>query len=257
MVVYPDRGEHVICKVDKIMPYGVNVSFEEYEGIIGFVPLSQVAPRWIKNIRNFVKQGQIKVGKVLYINTEKQQVDISFAVVSDTQERQKLNEWRQTKRVQQLIALLAKEIKKDPDTVWDSIVNPILEKYDSVYAAFKDIAIYGEDHIPEIAKDLRNPLYEIIKNNIVIHEKEINEEIKLTTNDPNGIEKLKTVFANIPKEKDLNAIITYIGNGKYLIKLKAIDYKKIEKQLTKINEYLTKEGKKFDAFEIKRLAKAN
>jgi len=239
------------------MPYGVNVILEEYEGVNGYVPLSQVAPRWIKNIRNFVKVGQIKVGKVLYINNEKQQVDISFAVVTSAQETQKLNEWRQTKRVQQLIGLLAKEIKKDPEVLWDSIVNPVLEKYDSVYAAFKDLAIYGEDYIQELPKDLRKPLYEIIKNNVVIHEKELSEEVKLTTNDSNGVDKIKQVFAGIPKDKELSANITYIGNGKYLIKIRAIDYKKIEKYLILINDYLTKEGKKFDAFEIKRLNKAS
>ncbi len=254
---YPDKYEYVICKVDRIMPYGVNVILEEYEGIIGYVPLSQVAPRWIKNIRNFVKVGQIKVGKVTHINTEKQQVDISFAVVTDTQENQKLNEWRQTKRVQQLINLLAKDINKDPDALWDSIVNPILEKYDSVYDAFKDMIIYGQEYVTIIPKELRAPLYNILKNNIVIHERELSEEIKISTNDPNGIDKIKTLFSGIPEDKELETNITYIGNGKYLIKLKAIDYKKIEKYLTKINDYLNKEGKKFDVFEIKRNTKAN
>jgi len=250
---YPNRNELVICKIDRIMDYGANVVFEEYPGIRGYVPLNQVAPRWIKNIRNFLKVGQIKVGKVLYINEQKQQVDISFSIVSDATENQKLNEWRQTKRVHQLIGLLAKETNKDPDLLWDSIVVPILESYNSVYDAFKDMIIYGKDSIKEVPQELREDLYNIIKKNIVIAEKELAEQIKVTTNDPNGLEKIKVLFSNIPQEDKVETHLSYIGNGKYLLKTKARDYKKIEKYLDSVNVFLNKESKKFDAFEIKRL----
>lgn len=252
-MAYPERNELVVCKIEKIMPYGASVILEEYQDVKGFVPLSQIAARWVKNIRNFIKVDQIKVGKVVYINFEKGQVDLSFAKVSDMQENQKLNEWRQTKRVNQLIGLVAKDMNRNPDSVWDSIVNPILEKYNSVYDAFKDIAIYGKDHVLSIPEDYREPLYNIVSKNIVIHEKEISEQIKLLTKDPKGILRIKSYFDNMPKDKSISVNLSYIGNGKYLIKAKAIDYKKIEKSLDKINEYLTKEGKKFDEFELKRL----
>ncbi len=250
---YPDRNELVICKIEKIMPYGASVILEEYQGVKGFVPLSQIAARWVKNIRNFVKVDQIKVGKVVYINLEKQQVDLSFAKVSDMQENQKLNEWRQTKRVHQLIGILAKDMNKNEDLVWDSIVTPILETYNSVYDAFKDIAIYGKDYVKSIPSEYRDALYGIVTKNIVIHEKEISEHIRLLTKDSQGILKIKKYFESMPADNTITTSLTYIGNGKYLLKAKAMDYKKIEKSLERINEYLTKEGKKFDEFELKRL----
>ena len=248
---YPNRQEFVICKVERIMPYGVNVSLEEYD-VKGFVPLSQVASRWVKNIRNFVKMGQIRVGKVLYINQQKQQVDISFAAVSDMQENQKLNEWRQSKRVNQLLGILAKDVEKDVDDIWEEIITPILENYNSAYEAFKDMIIYGKDYVKEVPEVYREKLHKILKDNIVIHEKEINEEINLASNNVDGLEMIKKIFKNVPKDKEVELNTTYIGNGKYLIKTKAMDYKKIEKYLTTVNDYLQKEGKKFDTFGIKR-----
>ena len=250
---FPEKREMVICKVKKILPYGVIVDLEEFNNTEGFVSLNQVASKWVKNIRNFVKVGQIKVGKVVYINYEKKQINISFAYVSDVQEKQKINEWRLTKRVQQLLEILAKKKNESLDSIWDKIVNPILEKYNSVYDAFKDISIYGKDYVPEIEEKYREDLYNLLKKNIIIKEKGLKEEITLETSTSDGVEKIKKTFLNIPKEENISLKINYKGNGKYLLIIKAIKYKILERYLTKINDYLQKQKKGFDKLEIKKI----
>jgi translation initiation factor 2 subunit 1 len=249
---FPKRNEFLICKVEKIFPYGAEVSIEEYDGLKGFVHLSQVAPRWIKNIRNFLKIGQIKVGRVTSINTLKNQVDISFAVVSDAQQNQKINEWRQTKRVQQLLKILADKTNKDFEDVWDLVVNPILETYDSVYEAFKEIIIYGKDHVKNIPEDLKAELHEILSKNIVIHEKKINEIMKIKSEKSDAILKIKDTFKKIPEDEKVKIETNYMGNGKYAFKFVAADYKTIEKHLLEINTYMEKSVKKYGTIEIKR-----
>jgi len=191
MVELPRRQELVICTIKKIMPYGAEVEFEEYKNIKGFVPLSQVAQKWIKNIRNVIKINQIKVAKVIYINYQKNQVDVSFSRVSPSQEKKKINEWKTTKRVQQLLNVLAKELNEDVDNLWDIIVEPVLEKYNSVYDAFQDIATYGKDYVNEVPEKYREHLYKILKKSIKI--KDINNQIiksfpadKLVANPPNS-----------------------------------------------------------------------
>ncbi len=251
----PQRNELVVCKVTKILDYGVEVTLEEYDNAPGFVPLSQVAARWIKNIRNFVKMGQIRVGKVIYINTEKSQINISFGAVQKGQEEQKLSELRQTKRVQQLLNLVAQETKLSVDEIWDKIANSIMAKYNSVYEGFQDLKRYGKDHIKEIPENLREPLFKIIAKNISISEKDISEHIKLEVRDEKGLDKIKEGFKKMPLEKGLDISVKYIGNGTINIKVIGPDYKPIEKYLTKANEYLTGYFAKLGKIEIIRSEK--
>lgn len=250
----PERNELVVCTITKIMDYGVEVNLEEYNNVQGFVPLSQVAARWIKNIRNFVKMGQIRVGKVIYINYEKNQINLSFSAVQRGAEEQKMSEWRQTKRVQQLLNIVAQDTKKTVDEIWDKIANNILTKYNSVYEGFQEIKRYGKDYITEIPENLREPLFKVIEKNITITDKFIVEHVKVETLAENGIEKIKEGFAKIPKDKGLEVKVSYLGNGTIYIKATSIDYKTIEKYLTKTNSILTEYFSKIGKIEITREA---
>jgi len=249
----PVRDEYVICTVEKIFDYGVEVKLEEYPNQKGFIPLGQVAARWVKNIRNFVKIGQLRVAKVIYLNFEKNQINLSFAMVQKQTEDAKLNEWRQTKRVQQLLTLVAQELKLNLDDIWDKITNPILNKYDSVYEAFQELKRYGKDYIEEVPKEYRDALFKIVDKNISISDKTISEHVKIEINSENGLELIKEGFKKVVNDKGITTLKTYVGNGTYLIKAEAKDYKMIEKYLAKLNEDLTKYFSKLGKIEIKRL----
>ena len=67
------------------------------------------------------------------------------------------------------------------------------------------------------------------------------------------MESIKEGFKKIVNESGITVAKTYVGNGTYLIKAEAKDYKMIEKYLTKINEELTKYFSKLGTIEIKRL----
>jgi translation initiation factor 2 subunit 1 len=248
----PVKDEYVVCTVEKIYDYGVEVKLEEYPNQKGFIPLNQIAARWVKNIRNFVKMGQIRVAKVIYLNYEKGQINCSFAMVQKQMEDSKLNEWRQTKRVQQLLTIVAQELKKSLDDIWDKITNPILNKYDSVYEGFQDIKRYGKDFISDVPEEYRTALFHVIDKNITINDKTIAEHIKIETTKENGLELIKEGFKKLPTEKEIKSHISYIGNGTYLIKCEARDYKMIEKYLTKLNDQLTHYFSKIGTIEIKR-----
>ncbi|PIU21998.1 MAG: hypothetical protein COT14_03305 [Candidatus Diapherotrites archaeon CG08_land_8_20_14_0_20_30_16] len=252
MSALPERDEFVVCTVEKIFDYGVEVRLEEYTDQKGFIPLSQIAARWVKNIRNFVKMGQIRVAKVIYINREKNQINLSFAMVQKQTEESKLSEWRQTKRVQQLLGVVAQELNKNLDDVWDKITGPILNKYDSVYEAFQEIKRYGKDFIPEIPKEYQDALFKVIDKNITLSDKIISEKIKIEVLKENGLALIKDGFKKVCKEKEISANVTYIGNGTYFVKAQARDYKMIEKYLAKVNDILTNHFSKIGTIEIKR-----
>jgi len=106
----PEPGEIIIGRIFKVLDYGVFMELLEYEGLQGFVHISNVSSSWIKNIRNFVKEGQIRAGKVINIDRSKRQVDISLTKVSANAQREKIEEYKQGKRSQKLVELLAQKL---------------------------------------------------------------------------------------------------------------------------------------------------
>ena len=74
----PEQDEFVIATVKKIFPYGAFCSLDEYGGAEAFIHVSEVAPRWIKNIHEFLKEGQRIVAKVHRFVPEKNLVEISL-----------------------------------------------------------------------------------------------------------------------------------------------------------------------------------
>src|SRR3989338_4643356 len=130
-VQLPEIGEIVIGKIVKVLAYGVFLELLEYEGVQGFVHISNVSSSWIKNIRNFVKEGQIRAGKIINIDRNRGQIDISLTKVSQSQQREKIEEFRQAKRSQKLIELLGEQLAQAPQVAWAEVATPLLEKYDS------------------------------------------------------------------------------------------------------------------------------
>jgi translation initiation factor 2 subunit 1 len=78
----PEENELVMAVIKKILPYGAFCSLPEYNNLEAFLHVSEVAPRWIKNIHEFISEGQKHVVKVHHLDKEKNQVDISIKRVS-------------------------------------------------------------------------------------------------------------------------------------------------------------------------------
>ena len=191
MVDFPENGEIVIGKITKVLDYGVFMDLIEYEGLQGFVHISNVSSSWIKNIRSFVKEGQIRAGKVTNIDEGKNHIDVSLTKVSSSQQRSKIEEYKQLKRTQKLVELLAKNVKEDPDQAWDEVAEPLLENYDSLYDAFQKILLDGESAAIGVPKKWIKPLLEMVEKNFELPSKTVKGKIFLTIPGSNGVESVK------------------------------------------------------------------
>ena len=89
---FPQVGETVVIKIIKVLDYGAFAELPEYDNLKGFIHISQIATGWIKNIRNFVKEGQMRAAKVQNIDTAKNQIDLNLTKVSPAAQRAKINE---------------------------------------------------------------------------------------------------------------------------------------------------------------------
>ena len=255
-IQWPEQGEIVVVTISKILDYGVFCDMMEYPGLKGFVHLSNIATSWIKNIRNFVKENQVRAAQVQRVDKFKNQIDLSFTKVSADMQRRKLNEFKQTKRSQKLIETLAKQNKKTYEEVWKEVAEPLAAKYGSIGIAFEEIASKGESIVSDakIPEKWRASLLELVKKNIILQKKEIKGAFKAVLYDSDGIEFIKKVFTVLEKAKDSIIEFYYLGSGKYMIKIQAPDFKSAEKTLSAIKERVTKEFKKVNGtVEFERL----
>ncbi|MDD5163908.1 MAG: S1 RNA-binding domain-containing protein, partial [Candidatus ainarchaeum sp.] len=164
----PSPGEVIVCKINKVLDYGVFVELLDYTGTKGFVHISQVSSGWIKNIRNFVKEGQVRAALVLAINQQKDQIDLSFTKVSTQAQRARLEEWKQFRRSKRLLEILAEQVKKPFDETWDAVAEPLSSEYGSLQKGFQQIALEGEQAAKSIKAPWLKPLVELVQKTIEV-----------------------------------------------------------------------------------------
>ena len=88
----PEVGEIVIGTISKIGDHGAYATLDEYDGIQGFLHISEIAPGWVRNVTRFVKKGDKKVLLVKRINKERSDVDLSLKQISKDQRKKKLQD---------------------------------------------------------------------------------------------------------------------------------------------------------------------
>jgi len=140
----PQVDELVLITIKKIMPYGAFCTLDEYNGKEAFIHISEVAPRWIKNIHEFLHEGQKLVAKVYHVDEKKDQIDLSLKRVTDSERKMKLEESRKEKRAQKLFDVavkLAKSTKAESDYAYQKLT----ETYGDIISAMEAIAEKGEE----------------------------------------------------------------------------------------------------------------
>lgn len=236
MADFPQGGDIVVCRINKVLDYGVFVELLEFDGVTGFVHISQVSSSWIKNIRNFVKENQIRAAQVINVDFAKKQLDLSFNRVSSEKQRLKIEEFKQSKRTQKLISILAKQNNVSFDVAWREVALPLLEKHDSLYDAFQEILLNKKEILTEVSEKWRKPLLDIVEKNIEIPRKTIKGVLSLSSWAPQGIELIKTALVSAKKESaDASVEIYYAGGGKHIVKVTSFDYKVAERVMRSVS----------------------
>jgi translation initiation factor 2 subunit 1 len=231
----PEYDELVIATIKKIFPYGAFCYLEEYNKE-GFIHISEVAPRWIKNIHNFLKEGQRVVGRVYRIVPEKNLIDISLKRVSDADQIRKLESFKRNKRVVKLLEVAKAKTKKTTKLTIEEVRSKLEQTYGDSYLAFELAAAEGIEGLKkaELPEDWATAIAEVAKDNIKKQKRIITGVLSLQSTQSNGIEIIKSAL-NIT-----NAEFIYLGAPNYMISVESDDYKKCEKRMKQIVDEVAK-----------------
>ncbi|HSB47416.1 MAG TPA: S1 RNA-binding domain-containing protein [Candidatus Bilamarchaeum sp.] len=233
IVELPDEGELVLATIKKIMPYGAFCILPEYGNLEAFLHVSEVAPRWIKNIHEFISEGQRYVVKVHYIDREKNQVDVSIKRVSEEEKKIKLEFVQNEKRGTKLLEISLEGAKANIDIA--AARKEIESNFDDVYTCFKEMSLKGEDAIKklDLPKPLKAKMVEVAQKSIKKPVVQVDAIVTLVCYNPDGIEVLKNAFKLAPEIS-----VNYLGAPRYKISLSAPDYKSGEKKLESVLEHI-------------------
>jgi len=239
---YPERSELVVATVERVMNYGAYVKLDEYGNKQGIVNIRDFSLKWVKNPRDYLKEGQKSVLKVLRVNRERGHIDLSLKNVNEGERRNKLKEFKLEKRAEKLLSHFEKVSKIPKEKLREAFASSLTEDYGTLYNAFSEVSLDNED-LKDYIKDekLRQTIVKEIKNSIKPPGVEIIGFLSLSSQDGNGIEKIKKALHEGEKvfNDEVEGNITYLSAPHYRIEVKAMDYKTAEKFLKDCHEKVT------------------
>lgn len=232
---WPTEGELVVCRVDEIEDFGVFVDLEEYHDKRGLVHVSEVASGWIKNVRDHVSPDQMVVCKVLNVDEDAHQIDLSIKDVNDHQRSEKIQQWKNEQKADNW---MERAFGEDvDDEIYLRIANELIDEYGSLYEAFEQAAIHGRESLTDtpLSDDEIDAIVETARENVSVPYVTVTGYVDLRAPGADGVEDVRNALeaaegnGEVPEEVDLD--VTYVGAPEYRIRVKAPNYKTAEAEL--------------------------
>src|SRR3989304_5721689 len=126
---WPERNELVIGTVVRVNPYSAYISLEEYGNKEGMIHISEAARKWIKDIREVIKEGQKIVVLVLDVDKEKKNITLSFKRVNKRSAEEKLKGFKREQKAEKMLAQVAKEMGLSLEKTYEEIGFKLQEEF--------------------------------------------------------------------------------------------------------------------------------
>ncbi|BFH74137.1 translation initiation factor IF-2 subunit alpha [Sulfurisphaera javensis] len=235
----PSEGEVLIATVKQVFDYGSYVTLDEYGNLQAFLPWSEISSRWVKNIRDVIKEGRKIVVKVIRVDRRKGTIDVSLKKVTEDEKRKKNAQWKKIQKVDKILEIVSKKINKSEREGWEQVAWKLEDKYGDAYEALVKAVKEGDyilrdAGVPEV---WIKPLMEEIGKHIEEKRVKISEIVTLRSSDPAGIEKIRKVLGSaveIAENADVDIRIYTIGAPRYRIDVIGTDPKTLSKVMEEI-----------------------
>ena len=227
----PDIGDLLIASVSRITSHGAYASLDEYKNQETFIHVSEIASTWVRNIRNFVRENQKIVVKVLRVDPDRRQVDSSLRRVTKEQSRKRIQEWKRTQRGKKLLALAAEQLGKNPQEAHEIAGQLIENHFTDILEAMEETKEKGTKVLTNIGvpKKWAEELYKLAQAHVIVREVSIERTIELTCRSTEGVEGVrKALLAAQEIVAPLGGEVFLEGAPRYRIRVYARDYKEAE-----------------------------
>jgi translation initiation factor 2 subunit 1 len=234
---WPEVGDLVIATVETVTDYGAYVKLDEY-GKKGLLHISEISSSWIRNIRDFVREGQKIVLKVLRVDVEKGHVDLSLRRVTKREKIEKIMFWKKERKAEALLRSIAEKTGLSFEDVYEKVGAPMEKEY-GLYEGFEKVAKEGSEVLTKIgiSEELAVALAEVAKERIRVPMVKVKGIVELRCMKPNGVKIIREAFLNAKKtekSRDVKLRFYVVAAPKYCIEVLAENYKRAEDILQKV-----------------------
>ncbi|MHA1682354.1 MAG: translation initiation factor IF-2 subunit alpha [Promethearchaeota archaeon] len=272
---FPENGELVMATVVDVNPTHAYLLLDDYRGLDGDKPgrenlnvtdairynamaymhISELANHWIKNIRDFVKEGQKLVVKVLKVDPRKGHIDLSRRRVSGQGKKETVKQWKQANKAEGLLKLIAEKFHVSLKEIYEKLGFPLEEAYGAIWSAFEDIkeqgidAIMDLEFVEEVEDEWLEELEKIVEQNVDIPVVNIIGEFELVSYAPDGVSVIKKAIEagkkiKPPKDSNITLEFQLLASPRYRMELIASDYQTAEIYLKKVESKILSTIKK-------------
>jgi translation initiation factor 2 subunit 1 len=234
---WPEFGDLVIATIETVTDYGAYAKLDEYNKR-GLLHVSEISSSWIRNIHDFVREGQKVVLKVLRVDTEKGHIDLSLRRVTKRERIEKILSWKKDRKAEALLREVAEKVGSSNEEVYEKGGALVEEKY-GLYEGFEKAAKEGAEVLTRIGvpEDLAKTFAEVAEERIHVKMVKVKGTIEVRCMEPNGVKIIQDSFLNAKKAektKDADVRFYVIAAPKYSVEVSAENYKRAEEVLQKV-----------------------
>ena len=227
-------GEILLVKISKIMPHGAYCDLVEYNAS-AYLPISEVASGWIKNIHERIKEGQKDVAKVVFVDATRKAIDVSLKKVTTKEKKDKINEYTLEKRAEKFFTQALSAAHKEGKI--EEYKQGVSKKVQT-YTELLDLIYENRDEKGMLEDDVRSALLEIITKNMKPKVYSVAYTFELTAiNGKGGISLIKKAYDEIGK---LGVEVIYEGAPHYKVTARGESYIVAENKIKEAQQVLQK-----------------
>ncbi len=229
----PEVGEIVLATITNVTRYGAYVALDEYGGVQGFLHISEISTGWVRHIERHVRLNQKAALKVIRVNRERREVDLSLRQVTGEERKNKLIAVKRDEKAKIILQILKAKLSLGPQEE-ASLVQKLVEKFGGTYEALEAVVRNGVKAWEGIAltQEQLAVVESVSKEKIALPSVSIRGLLEVRCKQSAGIEVIKKALSMAESADDRgNVEVTYIGAPRYRILVEAENYKIAEKIL--------------------------
>jgi translation initiation factor 2 subunit 1 len=236
---WPESGDLVIATIESVMDYGAYANLDEYNKR-GFLHISEIASARIRNIRDFVREKQKMVLKVLRVDLEKGHIDLSLRRVTKRERIEKIKVWKKDRKGEVLLRAVADKVGLPVQDVYQK-AGLILEEKFGLYEGFEKAFKDGPEALTKlgIPEDIAKAFAQVAEERIRIRMVKVRGTLEIRCTKPNGVKCIQDAFSDAKKAtktKDSKIEFSVVAAPHYRVEVSADNWKRAEEILDKVSE---------------------
>lgn len=236
---WPEHGDLIIATIESVKDYGAYANLDEYDKR-GFLHISEISSARIRNIRDFVREKQKMVLKVLQVAPEKGHIDLSLRRVTKRERIEKIKAWKKDRKGEALLAAVAERLGLSVPDLYQK-AGVILEEKLGLYEGFEKALKDGADALTKlgIPEDMAKVFAQVAEERINIKLVKVRGILEIRCMKPNGVKIIKEAFLETKKSqkaKDAKVEFSVIAAPRYSIEVSADNWKRAEGLIEKISQ---------------------